>query len=142
MSRVKINVDLIYPVGSVYITTNDINPGSYFGGTWEQIAKGRTLVGVNPDETEFNQVKKTGGEKEVTLTEEQMPRHWHKFPINSKGNGKEHYPQWTIYTEWGGQISSANGDDFVSIWPSSAGEDKPHNNMPPYFTCYIWNRIA
>lgn len=38
----------IYPVGSIYITTDkDFDPGDAFGGTWSRIAKGKALVGVN-----------------------------------------------------------------------------------------------
>ena len=35
----------MYPVGSVYITYNNINPGTFLGGTWERFGQGRTLVG-------------------------------------------------------------------------------------------------
>lgn len=35
----------MYPVGSVYITYNNVNPGTFLGGTWEQFGQGRTLVG-------------------------------------------------------------------------------------------------
>jgi len=52
-----------YPVGSIYLSVNTTNPSKWFGGTWEQIAKGRTLVGVDTNDTDFNTVKKTGGSK-------------------------------------------------------------------------------
>jgi len=34
----------IYPVGAIYISTSNINPGTLFTGAWEQI-KGRFLIG-------------------------------------------------------------------------------------------------
>ena len=39
-------VDMLYPVGSIYLTLNATNPSMLFGGTWEQV-KGRFLPGVS-----------------------------------------------------------------------------------------------
>lgn len=41
-------LDTVYPVGSIYITTDDTSPASFLGGEWERYAQGRTLVGVAP----------------------------------------------------------------------------------------------
>ena len=52
--------DCIYPIGSIYLSINNINPSEYFGGTWVSWGSGRVPVGVSSD-TNFNTVEKTGG---------------------------------------------------------------------------------
>ena len=59
----NIDFDQIYPVGSIYFSVNNVNPGTLFGGVWERFANGRVLVGVDENQTEFSAVKKTGGSK-------------------------------------------------------------------------------
>lgn len=66
-----------YPIGSIYISINDINPATLFGGTWQQFGKGRTLVGVDENDNDFNIVQKTGGEKTHQLTINELPSHTH-----------------------------------------------------------------
>mgnify|MGYP004642420165 FL=1 len=46
-------LDLIYPISTIYISTALINPSEIFGGTWEAFATGRTLVGVDANDTDF-----------------------------------------------------------------------------------------
>ena len=41
-------VNLIYPVGSLYMSVNNVNPGNFLGGVWTSWGQGRTLVGVGP----------------------------------------------------------------------------------------------
>lgn len=66
-----------YPIGSIYISINDTNPATLFGGTWQQFGKGRTLVGVDKNDNDFNIVQKTGGEKAHQLTINELPSHTH-----------------------------------------------------------------
>ena len=58
----------IYPIGSI-IETEDLNfdPNVEFGGTWERTLKGKFPVGYDPNDTDFNQVGKTGGSKQFDL---------------------------------------------------------------------------
>lgn len=69
-------IDIIYPVGSIYISTNNIDPSNFLGGTWESFAKGKTLIGVDTDDTDFNTVEKVLGSKTVDI-----PKHSHDFRI-------------------------------------------------------------
>lgn len=54
--------DRMYPVDSIYISTNSTSPASLYGGSWERYGKGRTLVSVDESDTDFT-AGKTGGEK-------------------------------------------------------------------------------
>ena len=76
-----------YPVGSIYISYNNTNPGTIFGGTWQSFAGEQTLVGVNPGDADFA-AGKTGGSNTKTftptgtvgnhtLTIEEIPAHTH-----------------------------------------------------------------
>ena len=40
-------VDKIYPVGSIYMSMNNMNPSSLFGGSWEKLPGGRCLVNTS-----------------------------------------------------------------------------------------------
>lgn len=36
----------VFPVGAIYMSVTDVNPSTYFGGTWVQVAQGRALIGA------------------------------------------------------------------------------------------------
>lgn len=74
-------VDVVYPVGSIYISVSPTNPSTIFGGTWEAFATGRTLVGVKSDDADFGSVGNEGGSKKTTLTQAQIPTHTHSVDI-------------------------------------------------------------
>lgn len=89
--------------------------------------KGRTIVGLNADDADFNTIGKTIGEKTHTLTIKEMPEHNHKQSLaggNSGNSGKAAY-SWSVpanqylYT----------GDDLAG----KTGGSQPHNNIQPSF---------
>jgi len=122
--------DSIYPIGSAYITFNNINPSILFGGVWEQIKDTFLLCAGDkyPAGT-------TGGESEHILTINEMPKHNHSgttATINPTDNATYHYPY--MRKSWSGGFGSFSVHD--------EGGSKPHNNMPPYQTVYVWKRIS
>ena len=62
-------INLLYPVGSVYINaTNNTNPGALFGvGTWVAFGAGRVPVGVDAGNPLFDTAEETGGSYDATL---------------------------------------------------------------------------
>ena len=77
--------------------------------------RGRTVVGMKSDDTDFNTLGKKGGEKTVTLTVEQIPSHTHTFTGTTSTSSTTHTHTFT-----------ATGTN------ASAGGGKAHNNMQPY----------
>lgn len=79
-----------YRIGTIiYMTTNE-NPAKYFGGTWKETSKGRTIVGVDENNSDLSGAGKTGGEKEVRLSSNQLPAHSHSGTTSTAGNHLHH----------------------------------------------------
>lgn len=137
--------DLIYPVGSFYISAKSTNPAILFGGTWEQI-QGRFLLGRSSSYP----VGSMGGEATHTLTENEMPSH--KGHLSSgisggapyeKGNYKGYLNSdiMTPYSDIGRGWNVYAGNEMHPA-SEAVGGGQAHNNMPPYLSVYIWKRTA
>ena len=62
-------VDIIYPIGSIFISVSSTSPETLFEGTtWVPFAEGRTLVGVKDSDEHFDSVEETGGAMSFTST--------------------------------------------------------------------------
>lgn len=131
MRNVKIN---LYEVGDIFLTLNNMNPGTRFKGTWELIAKGRTLVGVDPDDTDFDVVEKTGGEKTHKLTINEIPSHSHPQRVTALNSGSG------VRRDYNSDGASSAFEQGISTGNTGGGQS--HNNLQPYLTCYIWCRTA
>lgn len=121
----------LYPVGSIYMSVNNTNPSTFFGGTWVSWGAGRVPVGVDTNDTDFATVEKTGGEKTHTLTVSEMPSHKHTVEAIGSGTTQQELTAFNVSTTSG--IDSYAGTDFT-------GGGQAHNNLQPYITCYMWKR--
>lgn len=127
-------LDQFYPVGSIYQSTNSTDPTSLMGGTWKRFGQGRVLVGVSETETEFNVPNKAGGSKVHTLTIQEMPSHSHRQRVTAN-NGSP-----AIRRDHASDGNSSIYDQGIDT--GSTGGGQPHNNLQPYITVYMWERIA
>ena len=129
----KLLIDLIYPVGSIYMSTNNVSPQTFFGGTWSQITD-RFLLAAGSTYAAGG----TGGSATHTLTTSEMPSHTHIMKVASatstasdaawRASGAKAYSS---------QVVNSPDDNIVA-----AGGGAAHNNMPPYLTVYMWKRTA
>jgi hypothetical protein len=139
-------LDNVYPIGSIYMNVNSTNPGTLFGGTWEQI-QGKFLLGMSSSYPAGSQ----GGEASHTLTTEEMPSHGHN-PANQSGyfgfitNSKKAFEVGDMGVQSGSgryyPYSTTAFDISRNSLTGTTGGGKSHNNMPPYLSIYIWKRTA
>ena len=142
-----VNIDDIYPVGSIYMNVNNVNPNNLFGGTWVQL-QDRFLIGA-------------GGSKYLQEHSHSIPSlsgstNWtggHSHQIGADKDGYYRVPGgcYTVHSSGvpgsGYQMwTSSNGDHShtVTTNASNTGNAGSGNaeNMPPYLPVYIWKRIA
>ena len=142
----KPTLDMIYPVGSIYMSVNSTNPSTLFGGTWEQI-KDRFLLSAGDNYANGS----TGGEATHKLTYGEMPMHIHNERFSNTA-----YATWEGFssaTQQGSRTvtgvelpgynySSSKTGTYSYLTTGYSGNDQPHNNMPPYLTVYMWKRTA
>lgn len=164
--------ETVYPVGSVYVSLNEDDPATLFGGSWERI-KDTFLLSAG----DRFAAGTMGGEAEHELTTEEMPGHTHErgtMDIVGTFSGRPHTSGNITYggaltagddntgafslTTGGGSVSNngvaesstSSADDLMDFqasrsWTgetSSVGGSTAHNNMPPYLAVYMWKRMA
>lgn len=142
-------VDLIYPVGSIYMSVNATNPKELFGGTWKRI-QGRFLLGASNSYAAGGQ----GGEATHTLTADEMPTHGNHLMQGSMYQeldyNESEYRNNTLYLSRNALTSTGSINRGWKDWNGGEmypagklkGGGQAHNNMPPYLAVYIWKRTA
>ena len=164
---------MIYPVGSIYISVTDDTVAKVqarFGGTWEVFGQGKTLVGFNSSETEFDTIEETGGSKTINLS--------HSHTVNSHNHALAGYGRalvgrstaalTTMAYKTGGASSAgykydrrlSGGTGIAGVnetpsdttalegntGPSSPGTDSKlsatQSILQPYITVYMYKRVS
>ncbi|MGN0804070.1 MAG: phage tail protein [Candidatus Coproplasma sp.] len=117
----------LYGVGAIYMSTVNVSPASFIGGSWLPIedtfllAAGSTYAAGT-----------SGGEATHTLTIAEMPSHTHTQSGGSSGVNDDGNLIQRGYSATLKPVANA----------SNTGGGQAHNNMPPYLAVYMWKRTA
>lgn len=139
------------PIGTILTTISNTNPSTYIGGTWERFANGRTLVGVDENDsvTLMNTAKNSGGSVNP------ITKHGHNFA--KVGSQQSYTFAWGTGTYTTSQVYLNTGQMAAGAAPSNSlltrqssdlsgtvevGDNTDHNNWQPFVTVYFWRRTA
>ena len=106
VAALKRSIKETYPVGSIYMSVRNVNPSSFFGGTWVSWGQGRVPIGIGSNgTTNYSTPEGTGGSESVSirptgsisataLTIRQTPPHQHRIwgvnrNVNVQGGGSD-----------------------------------------------------
>jgi hypothetical protein len=156
-------LDRMYPVNSIYISTNSTSPASLYGGSWERYGAGRALISASDTDSDFT-AGTTGGSK----------THNHKYGI-AVGSFYGHTliaPNDSYLFVWSGLVSydKDSGEALDNFHEWTALEDQPvigsgsmvnqtsapyaakryryetdtrsESSLSPYVAVYVWRRTA
>lgn len=148
----KTLLDMVYPVGSIYLSVNAADPQTLFGGTWARL-EDVFLLAAGAEHAAGS----TGGEEMHTLTVGEMPSHGNHLmqgrmyqELADNASNDSSYRSNTLYL---GKTAFASTGNFNRGWKDWNGGEMypagtlkgggdPHNNMPPYLAVYTWKRTA
>lgn len=154
--------EVLYPVGAVYMSMSDVSPASIYGGVWEQCAKGRTLMGYDPNDTKFNWMRTLDGNGNTVFNH--GGDSWHSHNLSYNGYAKialmwnmARENELAMYLVQPGHYEVNTGID-APWWPdptdptayrdtnyqatSLGGFTDYAQTFPPYTVVNIWVRTA
>lgn len=136
-------LEIIYPVGSLYFSTNKTSPAEIVGGTWELIEHNRFLLTTG---LEYD-TPMIGGQSSFTIAVSNLPSHSHgqrvewedsiaqnKYCLNANGwrvqavtssdNGRS-----GVGVDMGRNTGATGGGQAIAFWP-------------PWYRVHVWRRIS
>ena len=131
-------LDRMYPVDSIYISTNSTSPASLYGGNWERYGTGRALISASNTDNDFK-AGTTGGSK----THNHNPG---TFAAQVSLSGKDIVARRASIPSFKGDvryIGDVYGGSFDANWGATiVGHSDSASSMEPYVAVYVWRRTA
>ena len=125
-------LDLLHPIGSVYISRSATHPSTIFGGVWREI-KDKFILAAG----DVYASGSTGGEASHKLTISEMPSHKHGVQAKYGSTAGDANYMMLPSPNTGSVYTYDSGSGPIGY----TGGGAAHNNMPPYLALYMWERI-
>ena len=142
-------INSIYPIGSVYISLTETNPGTYLKGIWEQFGQGRTLIGEGTGNDGSNTMNFTAGSTGGNYEH----NHTYGIKLNDYYSNISNLNLRKSDGSWQGGVNDGRRNAYVN---SACQENNKEVNsqtfkieantsnsktMHPYITVYFWKRV-
>lgn len=134
-----------YPVGSIFQTVSSTSPAALFGGTWQEIAFNRVLMGAGSGHAAGTTVE--AGLPNITgsLTAPENRADYSPFRGSKASLSKSGALKFTeINVDWGG-YSSSSGSAYNIKFDASLSNPiygRSYTVQPAAYYVHIWRRVA
>lgn len=134
-----------YPVGSIFQTVSTTSPAALFGGSWQEIAQNRVLMGASYAHAAGTTVE--AGLPNITgsLTAPENRADYSPFRGSKASLSKSGALKFTeINVDWGG-YSSASGSAYNIKFDASLSNPiygRSYTVQPAAYYVHIWKRVA
>ena len=158
-------LDRMYPVDSIYISTNSTSPASLYGGSWERYGTGRALISASDTDSDFT-AGTTGGSKThnhkygiavgsfyghtLIAPDDAHPAVWSGLVSYDKDSGEaiDNFHEWTKLEDknkaviGSGSMVGQTGRPYNARRFRYETDTKTESSLSPYVAVYVWRRTA
>lgn len=126
-------LNLVYPVGSIYMSFSNTSPASFLGGTWARLSN--TFLYASTSDVVASSLSRYGSST-AKLSVSNLPDH--KHTTNIVGDQSSSSDWIALNSQWG---------KYQAITDIVYADDQGMDNssfsiMPPYTKVYMWRRTA
>ena len=146
-NQLEMQKNQLFPVGKIEMFYDNDDHSNYLGFTWTRVLIGKMPIGLNLEDTDFNEIGKTGGEKTHQLTNSELPKLSGSAIFHGAGSFTVLHTATGIFTGTGkrNRYHKNDPDNGAGSYDSlniNFGGDQAHNNMSPYEVVAFWKRVS
>lgn len=119
-----------------WVSPDSTSPAKLYGGRWERI-KGKFIMGAS----DTYPAGSTGGNLQTMLSSENIPSVGFSFPTNDTQKADIHVDKWGFMASVS-QETTNGGRYHTGLYSSTNNGNSPVDILNPYYSMYIWRRVA